>query len=100
MVVKSPTRDKILCYLIIVCFIRGRFIPSHGEVLCFCIAWVEWDEESTQGEEEYRRRVHCLQLLCFFALLAEDGRRKRKGSCVESEQRLDKIVSMSLYRAW
>jgi hypothetical protein len=80
-------------------FYSGRFIPSHGEVLCFYIAWVEQDEDSTQGRKISKKSA-LFATIVFFALLAEDERRKRKGSCIGSEQRLDRIVSMSLYRAW
>jgi hypothetical protein len=63
-------------------FYWGRFIPSHGEVLCFYIAWVEWDEESTQGEEDIEEECIVCKY-CVFAPLAENGQRKSKGDRIK-----------------
>jgi hypothetical protein len=82
MVAESPTRDKILCYLITVCFIRGRFIPSHGEVHSVFIS----HGGEMGGRRDQRRRGRRMKKSALFATIVFFGacwlkraRRKSKG---------------------
>ena len=69
----SLTRDKILCYLIIVCFLGAFYTFSWGGTFCF---YQRIGGRKRINERRKRRSsMHCLQLLCFYN--CREGARER-----------------------